>query len=118
MIVREIPFTSLCEHHFMPMDGKIWIAYIPHEKVLGLNKIDRIAKYYCAKLQQQERIVTNIADWIMDNVEPTGVMVVCKGTHYCAIMQGDMGDFYTSAVRGIFKEVSTVKGEALRLMKL
>lgn len=117
MIVREIPFTSLCEHHFMPMEGTIWIAYIPTDKILGLNKIDRIAKYYCGKLQQQERIVTNIADWLVNNVSPNA-MVVCKGRHYCAIMQGDNGDFITSAIRGVFKEHPNAREEALKLMKI
>ena len=120
LIIRDIPFKSLCEHHFMPMDGQIYIGYIPNKKLLGLNKIDRIAKYFCARLQQQERIAKNIADWFMEHVEPLGVMVVVKGKHYCAIMQDDEGDFITSAIRGVFAhppEGQNPRDEMLRLMK-
>ena len=120
LVIRKVHFNSFCEHHFVGIQGQCWVGIIPNKKLLGMNKIDRIVKYFAARLQIQERLTSQIADWIKDNINPIGVIVVIKANHACAELQGDNGDFTTSAVRGIFfKEGDvklTAKEEALKLM--
>ena len=114
MLIRNTTFTSMCEHHVVPFSGVAYIGIIPNEKLLGMNKIDKIVKYFGAKLQIQERMTREIVDWIWNNIKPLGVVCVIKADHFCARLQGDNGDFTTSAVRGCF-ENDVTKQEFLKL---
>ena len=117
MLIRKVNFISTCEHHLATItNGECWVGIIPNDKLLGMNKIDKIVKYFAAHLQIQERMTSQVADWINDNIEPLGVMVVIKANHLCAELQGDVGDFMTSAVRGAFKEDSKTREEFLNLI--
>jgi len=102
MLIRKVTFNSFCEHHMVSFSGVAYVGIIPNKLLLGMNKIDKIVKYFGARLQIQERMTNQIADWINDNVKPKGIIVVIKANHMCAELQGDNGDFTTSAVRGIF----------------
>lgn len=118
MLIRKVNFISTCEHHLATItNGECWVGIIPDNKLLGMNKIDKIVKYFAARLQIQERMTSQIADWINNNVNPLGVMVVIKANHLCAELQGDVGDFMTSAVRGAYKDDSKTREEFLNLIK-
>jgi len=110
MLIRSVKGISFCEHHITPFPYTAYVGIIPSGKLLGLNKIDRIVKYFGAQLQIQERFAEQIADWINDNISPIGVIVVVKGNHFCANLQGDEGEFITSAVRGEFFKPDLSKG--------
>jgi len=120
IIVKDIPFFSMCEHHMLPFFGKIHIAYIPgEEKVTGLSKLARIADVYAKRLQLQERMTEQIASAIMDKFNAKGVMVVVEAQHLCMIMRGvkKPGSFtITSAIKGILRKEPT-RTEALFLIK-
>jgi GTP cyclohydrolase I len=119
MLVRKVNFISTCEHHLASItDGKCWVGIIPDKLLLGMNKIDRIVKYFAARLQLQERMTSQVADWIFENIKPLGVVVVIQANHMCAELQGDNGHFTTSAVRGIFKDVKSAKDEFLEIINL
>lgn len=121
LLMREVKCISFCEHHLVPFPCTVYVGIIPDELLLGLNKIDRIVKYFAARLQLQEKLATDIVDWINENIKPKGVIVVIKGRHFCAELQGDNGEFITSAVRGIFlkpEEGKNPKEEFLKLMSL
>jgi len=118
MLIRKVNFISTCEHHLATItNGECWVGIIPDKLLLGMNKIDKIVKYFSARLQIQERMTTQITDWIMTNIKPLGVIVVIKANHLCAELQGDNGDFITSAVRGAFENQVT-KEEFLNLAGL
>jgi len=102
MLVREVNGFSTCEHHTLVFPYKCYVGIIPKDKLLGLNKIDKIVKYFGACLQIQERFTTEIADWINKYIEPRGVAVMMVGNHFCSVLQGDDGKFTTSAIRGEF----------------
>ncbi len=120
IIVKDIPFYSLCEHHMLPFFGKAHVAYIPNEnKVTGLSKLARIVDVYAKRLQLQERMTEQIANAIMDELNPKGVMVVVEAQHLCMIMRGAKkpGSFtITSAIKGIMRKEPT-RTEALMLIK-
>ncbi|MEK6879684.1 MAG: GTP cyclohydrolase I [Nanoarchaeota archaeon] len=121
MLIRKVSCISHCMHHLSPFPLTVWVGIIPDKLLLGMNKIDRIVKYFSAKLQIQENLTNEIADWINNNIKPKGVITVMKGVHFCAELQGDSGDFTTSAVRGIFlkpEEGKTPKEEFLKLIDL
>lgn len=109
MLIRKVKFQSMCEHHMVTFSGHAYIGIIPDKKLLGMNKIDKIVKFFAARLQIQERLTTQVVDWINTNIEPLGVIVVIKANHLCAELQGDDGDFTTSATRGIFFKEEGVK---------
>jgi len=88
VIVRDIEFYSMCEHHLLPFMGRVHVAYIPSGKVIGLSKIPRIVDMYARRLQVQERMTRQIADFIMDVLKPKGVAVVVEGLHLCTMMRG------------------------------
>ena len=88
VMVRDIDFYSLCEHHLLPFFGKAHVAYIPNGKVIGLSKIPRIVEMFARRLQVQERMTREIADFLNDTLNPQGVAVVVEGQHMCAAMRG------------------------------
>jgi GTP cyclohydrolase I len=110
MLIRSVEFISTCEHHVVPFSGKAFIGIIPDQYLLGMNKIDKIVKYFAGSLQIQERLTKEIADWITENIKPVGVIVIIKAEHFCAKCQGDSGWFTTSAVRGEFFKPDLSKG--------
>src|SRR5262245_12304861 len=105
VIVRDIDFYSLCEHHLLPFFGKCHVAYIPSNKVIGLSKIPRLVDVYARRLQVQERLTSQIADTILQKISPVGVAVVMEATHLCMSMRGvEKQNSYavTSAMLGAF----------------
>ena len=120
VIVKDIPFSSMCEHHILPFIGKAHIAYIPKGgRVTGLSKLGRLVDGYAHRLQVQERMTTQIADALMGTLEPRGCLVVLEAEHMCMNMRGikKTGSVtVTSAVRGIFRDELKTREEALRLL--
>ena len=121
IIVRDIPMYSLCEHHLLPFVGKAHVAYIPNEQgqITGLSKLARLVDGLARRPQVQERLTTQIADAIMERLEPRGAMVVIDAEHLCMTMRGvrKPGSVtVTSAVRGQFREVLSTRMEAMNLL--
>jgi GTP cyclohydrolase IA len=120
VIVKDIDFYSLCEHHLLPFFGKCHIAYIPQEKVIGLSKIPRLVDVFARRLQVQERLTHQIAEVIRDKIQPLGVAVVMEGTHLCMSMRGveKQNSFaVTSAMLGAFRDNARTRTEFLELIK-
>jgi len=118
VIIKDIPFYSLCEHHLIPFTGKAHIGYIPNGKILGLSKIVRILNKYARRLQIQERLTDEIADELEKIASATGIMVVIEAEHLCMSMRGVRtpgAKTVTSAIRGAFEE-DKVRGEFLKLI--
>jgi GTP cyclohydrolase IA len=116
VVVKDIPFYSLCEHHLLPFFGAAAVAYIPRGRVLGLSKIPRVVEMYARRLQVQERLTQQIADFLQDNLEPQGVGVVLEATHLCASMRGVRKPgtvMTTSAVLGLFRSRDKTRAEFL-----
>jgi GTP cyclohydrolase I len=114
VVVREIPFYSLCEHHLLPFFGTASVAYIPDGRVLGLSKIPRVVEMYARRLQVQERLTQQIADLLMERLRPKGVGVVVEATHLCAAMRGVRKPgtvMTTAAVLGIFRSNDKTRAE-------
>ena len=121
VIVKDIDFYSLCEHHLLPFFGKCHIAYVPSTKVIGLSKIPRIVDIFSRRLQVQERLTNQIADIIREKVAPRGVAVVMEGTHLCMSMRGVQKQnsvAVTSAMHGIFRDKARTRMEFLELIRL
>jgi GTP cyclohydrolase I len=121
VIVKDIDFYSLCEHHLLPFFGKCHVAYIPSTKVIGLSKIPRVVDVFARRLQVQERLTNQIADTIQDKVAPLGVAVVMEATHLCMSMRGveKQNSFaVTSAMQGSFRNNARTRMEFLELIKL
>src|SRR6187401_1511567 len=121
VIVKDIDFYSLCEHHLLPFFGKCHVAYIPSDKVIGLSKIPRIVDVFSRRLQVQERLTNQIADVIRDTIAPLGVAVVVEATHLCMAMRGveKQNSFaVTSAMVGAFRNNARTRMEFLELIKL
>src|SRR5215471_245126 len=120
VIVKDIDFYSLCEHHLLPFFGKCHIAYLPRDRVIGLSKIPRIVDAFSRRLQVQERLTNQIAQVISDKINPLGVGVVMEGTHLCMSMRGveKQNSFaITSAMRGTFQADPRTRAEFLALIK-
>ncbi|MGG4491972.1 GTP cyclohydrolase I FolE [Metabacillus idriensis] len=121
VLVKDIPFHSMCEHHLVPFFGKAHIAYIPKGgKVTGLSKLARAVEAVCRRPQLQERITSTIADSIVDSLEPHGVMVVVEAEHMCMTMRGVKkpgSKTVTSAVRGVFVKDPAARAEVLSFIK-
>jgi GTP cyclohydrolase I len=120
VIVKDIDFYSLCEHHLLPFFGKCHIAYIPQQKVIGLSKIPRLVDVFARRLQVQERLTHQIAEVIKEKIAPLGVAVVMEGTHLCMSMRGveKQNSFaVTSAMLGAFRENARTRSEFLELIK-
>jgi GTP cyclohydrolase I len=116
VIVRDIEFSSLCEHHMLPFIGRVHVAYIPKKKVIGLSKIPRIVDMFARRLQVQERMTRQIADFINEVLDPMGVAVVAEGIHMCSLMRGVKkaeASMTTSAMLGIFRENHITRSEFL-----
>ena len=121
VIVKDIDFYSLCEHHLLPFFGKCHVAYIPSDKVIGLSKIPRLVDVFSRRLQVQERLTNQIANTIRDKIAPVGVAVVMEATHLCMSMRGvqKQNSFaVTSAMLGSFRTNSRTRFEFLELIKL
>lgn len=119
VIVRDIEFNSLCEHHFAPFYGRVYIGYIPNEKVTGLSKFGRMVDGYAKRFQVQEHLTTQIADAINNELDPLAVMVVIEARHMCMCGRGirkGTSSTTTSAVRGQFKESAQLRNEFLSLI--
>ena len=120
VIVRDIDFYSLCEHHLLPFFGRCHVAYIPRNKVLGLSKIPRLVEIFSRRLQVQERLTNQIAETIREKIDPLGVGVVMEATHLCMSMRGVQKQnttAVTSAMLGSFREDARTRGEFLTLLR-
>ncbi len=114
VVVKDIPFYSLCEHHLLPFFGTAAVAYIPRGRVIGLSKIPRIVEMYARRLQVQERLTQQIADFLQDRLAPQGVGVVLEATHLCAVMRGVRKPgtmMTTSSVLGLFRTRDRTRAE-------
>jgi len=114
VVVKDIPFHSLCEHHLLPFAGSAAVAYIPDRRVLGLSKIPRVVDMYARRLQVQERLTQQIADFLMERLSPKGVGVVVEATHLCTSMRGIRKPgmvMTTSAVLGLFRRSDKTRAE-------
>jgi GTP cyclohydrolase I len=120
VIVRDIDFYSLCEHHLLPFFGKCHVAYIPDGKVIGLSKIPRLVDVFARRLQVQERLTLQVAETMLDRIRPLGVGVVIEATHLCMAMRGvekQNSVTTTSAMLGVFREDARTRHEFLELLQ-
>ena len=120
VIVKDIEFYSLCEHHMLPFFGKVHVAYLPQNKVVGLSKIPRIVDAFARRLQVQERMTQQIAEAIEEIVNPLGVGVICHARHFCMMMRGvekQESSTVTSAMLGAFRTERATRQEFLSLVK-
>jgi GTP cyclohydrolase I len=119
VLLRDIPFYSICEHHMMPFIGSADVAYLPSGMVLGVSKLARIVDCFARQLQTQERLTYQIADFIMDSLHPLGVAVVLEASHSCMTIRGIKkpgSTMVTSSLRGIFMKDPRTRSEVLSLM--
>ncbi len=120
VIVRDIEFYSLCEHHMLPFFGKAHVAYIPKGKVIGLSKVARLVDVFARRLQVQERLTRQVADSIVEAISPQGVAVVCEAQHFCMMMRGvekQQSITSTSAMLGAFRNSAQTRNEFLSLIR-
>jgi GTP cyclohydrolase I len=120
VIVKDIDFYSLCEHHMLPFFGKCHVAYIPNGKVVGLSKIARLVDIFARRLQVQERLTNQIANTLLEKIKPLGVAVVTEATHLCMAMRGvekQNSVATTSAMLGTFRSDARTRAEFLNLIK-
>jgi len=121
VVVKDIDFYSLCEHHVLPFFGKCHVAYMPSRKIVGLSKVARLVEMYSRRLQVQERLTTQIAQTINEVLQPRGVAVVMEALHMCMLMRGvekQNSKAVTSAMLGAFRENPETRAEFMELIKL
>ncbi|HUI55503.1 MAG TPA: GTP cyclohydrolase I FolE [Bryobacteraceae bacterium] len=119
VVVRDIEFFSLCEHHLLPFFGKMHVAYLPKAKVIGLSKIPRIVDAFARRLQIQERLTQEVAQTIQEIIDPVGVGVICEARHFCMMMRGvekQHSGAMTSAMLGAFRDRKKTRDEFLALV--
>jgi GTP cyclohydrolase I len=119
VIVGEIPFQSLCAHHLLPFQGKAHVAYLPGERLVGLSKLARVVELYSRRLQLQERLTTQVANWLEEHLHPRGVGVVVEAEHLCMSLRGVQtagSNTVTSALRGAVKDDARTRQEFLSLI--
>jgi GTP cyclohydrolase I len=119
VVVRDIEFYSLCEHHMLPFFGKAAVAYLPHGRIIGLSKVARIVDMFARRLQVQERLTNQIADAVAQALDPHGVAVIMEGSHFCMMMRGVQkqgSSMVTSAIRGGFRSDSRTRAEFFELV--
>ena len=120
VVVKDIEFYSLCEHHMLPFFGRCHVAYIPNKKVVGLSKVARLVNMYARRLQIQERLTSQIAQTISDQLIPQGVGVIVEARHLCMVMRGvekQRSAAVTSAMLGVFRENKQTRDEFLSLVR-
>ena len=120
VVVKDIDFFSLCEHHMLPFIGKCHVAYMPRRKIVGLSKIPRLVEMYSRRLQVQERLTTQIANTLNEVLQPRGVAVVMEGIHLCMLMRGvekQNSKAVTSAMLGAFRDRPETRAEFMELIK-
>ena len=119
VILRDIPFYSLCEHHFLPFHGEAHVGYMPDGRVVGISKLARVVEGFARRPQIQEQLTTQIAEAIMETLQPDGVAVVIEAEHLCMTMRGVQkpgSRMVTSAMRGQFRQLSVTRAEFLSLV--
>jgi GTP cyclohydrolase I len=119
VVVKDIEFFSLCEHHMLPFFGKMHVAYLPEKKVIGLSKIPRVVDMFARRLQIQERLTQQVAQTIQEAVRPLGVGVICEARHFCMMMRGvekQHSGAMTSAMLGAFRDRKDTRDEFLALV--
>ena len=119
VVVKDIEFFSLCEHHMLPFFGKMHVAYLPKSRVIGLSKIPRIVDAFARRLQIQERLTQEVAQTIEQIIEPVGVGVICEARHFCMMMRGvekQHSGAMTSAMLGLFRTQKKTRDEFLALV--
>ncbi len=120
VILRDIPFSSMCEHHLLPFTGKAHVGYIPAGRIVGLSKLARVVEGFARRPQLQERLTSQVADTIVQELEPAGVGVVIEAQHFCTILRGVKKPgsvMVTSAMRGLFKTNPPTRAEFLQFLK-
>ena len=120
VIVKDVEMFSLCEHHVLPFYGKVHVAYVPNGKVIGLSKIPRLIDVFARRLQVQERLTTQIAETIMEAIQPQGVGVVIEARHLCMMMRGvekQHSAALTSSMQGLFRDCAETRAEFLSLIR-
>ena len=120
VLVRDVEFHSLCEHHMLPFFGRVHVAYLPGEKIIGLSKIPRIVELYARRLQVQERITEQVADALTELLRPKGVIVIAEARHLCMAMRGvekQHSATATRAVRGVYAHDAQARQEVLSMIK-
>jgi GTP cyclohydrolase I len=119
VLLRDIPFYSICEHHMLPFIGQAHVAYLPKGQVIGISKLARIVDNYARQLQVQERLTCHIAEFLMENLQPMGVAVVLEASHSCMTIRGIKkpgSTMVTSALRGLFRKDPRSRNEILSLL--
>ena len=120
VLVRDVEFHSLCEHHLLPFSGRVHVAYLPGEKIIGLSKIPRLVDLFARRLQVQERITEQVADALMELLEPKGVLVLAEARHLCMAMRGvekQHSATATRALRGVYAHDAAARQEVLSMIK-
>ena len=121
VLIRDIEFYSLCEHHMLPFFGRAHVAYLPKGKIIGLSKVARIVDLFARRLQVQERLTNQVADALMEILQPYGVAIIMEASHFCMMMRGVQKQnsmTVTSAMRGTFKTNPTSRAELMNLIKV
>lgn len=120
VVVKDIEFYSLCEHHMLPFFGRAHVAYLPNNRVIGLSKVARLVDVFARRLQVQERLTNQVADALVDVLGPHGVAVVMEASHFCMMMRGvqkQNSSTVTSAMRGGFRDNARTRSELLELLR-